>query len=278
MSLRSPTRFLSTALAAVLFLEVVPGGIARAEHGSVETVEELTNLAYEQVAAGKYADAVATYMKSYEMSHAGAILYNIATIYDRKLHERALSIEYYRRYLQATDAEPDFARKATERLSTLKAEAAAEEKMRNSVHVAPPIAATPATAATPPPAADQPAQTSSALGPVGIVVGVVGLAGMGAALGLGAVAQSKNNDANQHCTSSVCNDQTGFNAEHDAGTFATASTVTFIAGAALLVTGVTLFLVAPHGKKSATGATSPSLSVTPRVGAGSGSVTLQATF
>ncbi|HEY2514628.1 MAG TPA: hypothetical protein VGI39_27375 [Polyangiaceae bacterium] len=277
MSSRSSSRFLSAALAAVLLVEVAPVRTAWADDANnVQTVEGLTNLAYEQVAAGKYADAVATYMKSYEISHAGAILYNIATIYDRKLHEHALSMEYYRRYLQATDAEPDFARKATERLSQLKAEAAAEEKMRNSVHVAPQVTTAPANLPPQPPA-EQPAK-SSALGPVGIVVGVVGLAGIGAALGLGALAKSKNDDANQHCTATVCNDSTGMSSEHDAGTFATASTVTFVAGAALLVTGVTLFLIAPHGRKSDAAWTSPSLSVTPRVGAGGGGVTLQATF
>ena len=94
-------------LGAVLLVELASAGTARADGAptSVHTVEELTNRAYDQTSAGSHAEAIATYMKAYEISKAAAILYNIAAIYDRKLHERTLAIEYFRRYLQAPDAE-----------------------------------------------------------------------------------------------------------------------------------------------------------------------------
>src|SRR5205814_3285664 len=123
----------------------------------------------------------------FEISKAGAILFNIATIYDRKLHERALAIEYFRRYLEATDAEPEFARRATERLSALKAEEAAEAQVRSWVRVSPPPPGAPAppaavAAATPSRAAPS---DGAGLRHAGLIVGGVGLLGVGAGLVLG---------------------------------------------------------------------------------------------
>src|SRR3954464_11901786 len=71
-----------------------------------KTAEQLANEAYEQHTAGRYAEAIATYLRVYEMSKAGTVLFNVATIYDRKMHERDLAMDYYRRYLRAADAEP----------------------------------------------------------------------------------------------------------------------------------------------------------------------------
>ena len=42
-------------------------------------------------AEGKHAEAIATYLKVYELSSASVVLLNIANIYDRKLHERELA-------------------------------------------------------------------------------------------------------------------------------------------------------------------------------------------
>jgi tetratricopeptide (TPR) repeat protein len=281
MTLRSSARaprLLSAALAAILLVELAPPRAARAEGGDpdpkVQAVESLTNQAYELTAAGKFSEAIAAYMKAYEISKAGAILFNIATIYDRRMHERALAMEYLRRYLQATDAEPEFARKATERLSALKIEEAREAQVKSSVQVAPPPAA-PVQPAAPAPALSEraPSTEGSALRPLGLVVGGIGIVGIGSALALGAVAMSKNTDASLYCSATSCSSSQGVTFEHQAGDVATAATATFIAGASLLAIGVTVFVVAPRRS-------SASIAIRPRVGmsSGSGMVTLEGTF
>jgi serine/threonine-protein kinase len=261
----------------VLLVELAIPGSARADGGTtdVQAVETLTNKAYEQASAGKYADAISSYIKAYEISKAGAILFNIAAICDHRLHERTLAMEYYRRYLQATDANPEYAKKATERLSALKAEAAAEEKERSSVQVAsPPAPAPPSISPAPDSGAPPVSGGGSGLRAVGLVVGGIGLAGVGTALVLGALAKSKNDQANGYCSASACSTDQGVTLEHQAGDLATASTVTFISGAALLATGVTIFLVAPRGTNASTG----SLTLSPRVSTSSGGFSLQGTF
>jgi tetratricopeptide (TPR) repeat protein len=268
-------RVISAALVAASLVELAPAATARADGAetSVQAVERLTNQAYELTAAGKYSEAIGAYMKAYEISKVGAVLFNIATIYDRKLHERALAMEYFRRYLQATDADPEFARKATERLSALKADDAADAKARSAAPVLPTPAPAPATQAesTAPPRASS---DGSGLRRGGVVVGIVGLAGVGAALGVGILAKSKADDANHYCDATSCSTSQGVTLEHQAGDLATASTAIFVGGAALLVMGVTLFLVAPRGGS----ASSASVAISPRVSASGGGVTLEASF
>jgi hypothetical protein len=115
----------------------------------------------------------------------------------------------------------------------------------------------------------------SPLKPIGIVVGSVGLVGIGTSLLLGAIAKSKDGDANKYCSATACSTNQGVSLEHEAGDMATAATVAFIAGASLLATGVTLFLVAPHG---GTKASAGSIAVRPTVGASSGGLRVEGTF
>jgi hypothetical protein len=271
-------RVASSALAAILVVQLAPCGSARADgrDPNVQAVEALTNQAYELTVENKYSEAIGAYMKAYELSHAGAILFNIATIYDRKLRERSLAMEYFRRYLQATDAVPDFARKAAERLSELKEEEAAEARTRSSVAVAPSPPASTATDTTSLPESAPPANTGvSPLKPVGLVLGAIGLVGVGSSLGFGAIAQSRNSDANRYCSATACSTSQGVTLEHQAGDFATAATVAFISGASLLAIGVTLFLVAP---RRGTTPSAGSFAVQPTVGASSGGLRVEGSF
>ena len=265
-------RVFSAALAAVLLVEVAAPSLARADgaQGTPQTVEQLANLAYEQTSAGKYSEAIATYMKAYEAAKAGAILYNIAAIYDRKMHERSLAIEYFRRYLQAPDAEPDFVRKATERLSALKAEVAAEEQARASVHVTalPPQPPPPPEAPVPPPS------NGTGLRIAGVVVGAVGLLGLGGGFVLGSLAKSKYDDSNKDCSATSCSSSQGVSLEQQAGNLATWLTVAVVSGGVLLATGITLILVAPHGGHVSTG----SLTLTPQASPAGGGLSFQGTF
>ena len=80
----------------------------------------------------------------------------------------------------------------------------------------------------------------------GFVVGGIGVAGIAAGFGVGALALSKNKASGAHCAGNMC-DPTGLALRNDAIGAATASTATFVAGAVLLGTGVVLLLVSRPG-------------------------------
>src|SRR5262249_23203102 len=88
------------ALAAVVSLAFAQTARADpppvAEADPARAAEALASEAYAQHLAGRDAEAIGTYLKAYELSHAAAILFNVAMIYDRKLHERALAMDYFR--------------------------------------------------------------------------------------------------------------------------------------------------------------------------------------
>ena len=214
-----------------------------------QTEQQLADKAYAQQEAGHYGEAIATYLEAYELSKDGLTLLNVATIYDRKLHEAALAAEYYRRYVLSPDAEPERVKKVTERLTALRREA--EEAAQKNVAPPPPLAPmapAPVVPAPPPPGpVVETASGGSALRTTGVVIGSVGLAGVGAAMVLGYMAKTKNDDANSVCQGSACSSQAGVQSARDAGTFATTATVTFIAGLSLVASGITLFALAPSG-------------------------------
>jgi hypothetical protein len=129
--------------------------------------------------------------------------------------------------------------------------------------------ATPAGDATRPASREQPATGGGGLSGravLGLVVGGAGVVALGVGGAFGLVAIGKNNDAASHCPASPrCNDQEGVNLTNDAKSAATASTIAFAAGGALLAAGVVLFLTAPSSSDRATGAPA---SVAPRVALG----------
>jgi tetratricopeptide (TPR) repeat protein len=65
--------------------------------------------------------AIAYYLRAYRLSPNGALLYNIAYIYDHKLGEVDTAMEFYRRYIRSEDADPDVVQRSTVRLQELKA-------------------------------------------------------------------------------------------------------------------------------------------------------------
>jgi hypothetical protein len=116
-----------------------------------------------------------------------------------------------------------------------------------------PEAAVPPPPVTPPPpstTSEQPPPATSSGGTVrtvGIIVGVVGLAGLGTGAAFGLVAKSKNDEALQpaNCPTHTLCTQNGLDLTHDAKTAATLSTVSFIAGGVLAAGGIVLVLTAP---------------------------------
>ncbi len=218
-----------------------------AAHPPSPSAQELADRAYELHAAGEYAAAIATYLRAYDASNAAVTLLNIATIYDRKLHEPALAAEYYRRYLRAPDAEPSLVQKATERLTALKqAEANAPE--RQPIALQPtslrPMGGVPAPADVPPVAVEGGAE--SGLRTAGLLVVATGVTTLGASLVLGLLAKGKNDDANAMCDGAACTSDEGVRLAHQASTLATASTITFIASLGLAGGGLAMIFLAPR--------------------------------
>ena len=250
------------ALASTLALAVSPEAARAApsetpaSDAAPTSAEELADQAYQLHAEGRYAEAIAAYLKAYALSSAGATLFNVATIYDRKLHESELASDYYRRYLRSPDAEPDLVQRATERLTALKREG--EEAARAAAPAPAPVEPLAAAVATAPSrgtgAATSPADparsATDAPGPRGwhtggIVVGALGVAGVATSMAPGLAAKGKDDDANQICQGSACATQRGVTLAQEAGSLATAATIAFVAGLACVGGGVALYLAAP---------------------------------
>jgi tetratricopeptide (TPR) repeat protein len=85
---------------------------------------------------------------------------------------------------------------------------------------------------------------------IGIAVGAVGLAGIGIGSFFGIRASDKWKDAKARCNSSYECDPTGVDLADQARSAGNIATLGFIAGGALLVAGVVLFVTAPSGKSA----------------------------
>jgi len=88
-------------------------------------------------------------------------------------------------------------------------------------------------------------------------MGGVGIAGLVAGGVFGGLVASKTSDAAPNCPSKACN-PAGWQDIADAKTFATISTVGFVAGGVLVAGSVVLFLVAPHATRK--------IAITPIIG------------
>lgn len=153
------------------------------------TAAELTDQAYERYQAGDYPTAVSLYMKAYNLSVDARILFNVAQIYDKKVQDRELALEYYRRYLKSTTAEPELVKKATERVTELQRQQ--EELSKPAPTASAAVTATASAAATTTstatPTATPTVRTESR--PVWIGYGTAGVLAVGAAI-TGALALS----------------------------------------------------------------------------------------
>jgi hypothetical protein len=264
----------------------------RPAHPSSPSAQELADRAYDLHAAGDYAAAIAMYLKAYDASAVAAILLNVATIYDRKLHERELASEYYRRYLRSPDAEPHLMERASGRLAALKQTEEAGPGASRQPGAAPPLptdaelAPEAASEAAPTPGAahlpelDPGARSSaSPMRAAGFGVGAVGLVSLGSSVVLALLARSKNSDANMECDGAACSSSEGVRMAHQAGNLATASTVTFFAGLGLAGGGLAMVLLAPRSSASSGSSSSRlALTVSPSFGAGGVALGLRGGF
>lgn len=123
--------------------------------------------------------------------------------------------------------------------------------------------------ALPGPVAATPEASSGAQRAAGLVLGGVGVAGIGVGAIFGLLAKADNDEATTHCVVGNACDQEGVSLGRSAQSSATASTISFIAGAGALAAGVALLLTAPSAPK----APSPT-ALRARGGAGPGGVAL----
>lgn len=120
--------------------------------------------------------------------------------------------------------------------------------------------------------ASPPSESQSTLG---FVVGGVGVLALGAGAVTGLVAMGKNADSKKDCPEDgICRSRAALDANDAAHTFATISTVTFVAGGALLATGIVLVVTAPRGQPTTGLRVVPSMGV----GAHAGGLMLQGAF
>jgi hypothetical protein len=280
-------RLASVAVFASLALPLslaAPPALAQTSAEQQQTVEQLASQAYELHQQGKFAESIAVYLKAYEISKASDIIFNVATIYDRKLHERELAADYYRRYIRTPDPNPDLVKRATERLTGLKKEAEEEQAKRNA---APPSSAAGAAKGAPnapaAPTGPTPEEREARIREgrtwrtAGIIIGAVGVAGL---IGSGALAYSavqNNKSADKLCNGSSCGSQQGVDDATRAGNLANWSTYTFAGGAGLTAIGIVMIFAAP---KPLPLAGAGSLTVVPQVSvsASGGAMSLSGAF
>jgi serine/threonine-protein kinase len=108
------------------------------------------------------------------------------------------------------------------------------------------------SAPPPPPAKVAPASADTDNGSqraIGVVIGAAGIVGLGIGTYFGLSAKSKNDEASEHCRAENLCTARGLELDDEARDAATASTIAFIAGGALLTAGVVLFVTAPDGSR-----------------------------
>jgi hypothetical protein len=211
--------------------------VARAEGFAADGFEAYTRK--------DYSAAIALYLKALDTAPTADMLYNLARIYDGKLKERQLAIDYYRRYVRDPGAEPTRLRAANERLSQLlELEAISTETPPVRPRAELPSSA-PATSDNRAPARsnshEQGITSTQVLGILALTVGVTSL-GIGG--GFGWAAKSDSEVADEFCNGNACRSQRGVDASRDASSAATISTIGFIAGGVLSTLGVMTLLIA----------------------------------
>jgi hypothetical protein len=222
---------------------------ARAEESSgssdIARAEGYAADAFEAYMRKDYPVAVALYLKALETAPAADMLYNLARIYDGKLKDRQLAIDYYRRYARDPGAEPTRLRAVNERLSQLlELEAISTETPAVQSRAEPPSSVSSRSDSRAPAGSIEREPGFTGTHVLGIVALAAGVTGLGIGAGFGLAAKSDSDVANESCDGNACRSQRGVDASRDASSAATISTVGFIAGGVLSAVGVVTLLIA----------------------------------
>jgi serine/threonine-protein kinase len=275
----------STALIAAL-VALAPGA-ALAQQASLSgpeaadassQAEALAARGFEAYKKGDYTTALSMYAQVLQVAPTAAIYFNIASIYDKKLPDRQLALEFYRKTINAADTTPDLTVKATARIQALNQEqpgepaSKKEEQAASSEETREGKEKQKEAPAEPPLAQDRPGQ---GLRIAGLLVGGAGIVAVGVGLGFGADAMSKLDSANEICDGPRCATQQGADDMTTAGSSAGVATALCIAGGAAIGAGVVLYLIAPS-KPAATEV--GGLRLAPVVGPSQAEIHLSGTF
>jgi len=116
------------ALGATLVIALGHASPAEAASGGDATAraERLGEQARDAFRAGDAERAIDLYLQAYETAPSAGFLFNIAFIYDRRLDEPELAAGYYRRVIDAPDADPDLIARARDELEAVAARRPAE--------------------------------------------------------------------------------------------------------------------------------------------------------
>ena len=219
-------------------------------------VEDLSAKAFDAYGKGDFTTALTLYQQALQLAPAAAIYFNVANIYDKKLPDPHLAIDFYRKCVSASDTTPDLSIKATARIQALTQDLLAKQ---------------PAAPRADEAAGEDPGKAMKIAG--GVILGL-GALGLGLGIGFGVDANGKLQTARQTCTGSSCTSQAGVDAMNGANGSATVSTAMFVVGGVAAVTGVVLLAVAPSRKAApATG-----LRFTPVVAPGHAGFALSGAF
>lgn len=91
-------------------------GTGGADAAAEDPIEQLADRGLRLFQAGDFKGAVKAYREAYQFEPVGALLYNIAFIYDKKLEDYQLALDYYRRFVNAPDADQGTRISAYERI------------------------------------------------------------------------------------------------------------------------------------------------------------------
>lgn len=206
---------------------------------AIVLAEQKAAQAFEAYQAKRFAESVALYLEAYAAASNADILYNVARIYDTKLGDRPLALNFYRRYITDPGAVADRIQVANERLQSLRdAELAVAEAAP-----APAPVASPAPESPPPRAARRPATAGGwSTGEwAGAILAGTGVVAIGIGTGFGVAAMDDTRTVRDLCDGNVCREQRGIDAAESATDLARVSTIAFASGGALLALGAAFY-------------------------------------
>lgn len=104
-----------TGLSGIALAQGTPGAPAE----KADPVAAAAKKAKNAFQSGRYEEAALAYQEAYRLEPVTTLLYNIAYLYDAHLNDSALALDYYRRYVNAPDADPTSKIKSYERITLL---------------------------------------------------------------------------------------------------------------------------------------------------------------
>lgn len=126
-------------------------GTGGADAAAEDPIEQLADRGLRLFQAGDFKGAVKAYREAYQFEPVGALLYNIAFIYDKKLQDYQLALDYYRRFVNAPDADQGTRISAYERIIEIRDLIEEQEKARGGTGNAGNQGTNPGTPTPPPP-------------------------------------------------------------------------------------------------------------------------------